>query len=181
MPTDHTLPSPVPVPVLQGGLVRLRPAVVADRDAVAALLAQPSVRRWWNPGEPLALADEWLEADEDTGVFAIETGGRVVGSIQFAEEPDPNYRSAGIDVFLGEEAQDRGLGTDAIRTLARWLMEVRGHVRLTIDPAVANERAIHVYARVGFRPVGVMRNYETRPDGTRHDNLLMDLLAGELR
>ncbi|HEX2508373.1 MAG TPA: GNAT family protein [Miltoncostaeaceae bacterium] len=55
-----------------------------------------------------------------------------------------------------------------------------GHHRFTIDPAVANERAIRSYAAVGFRPVGVMRAYERGRDGAWHDNLLMDLLAGEL-
>jgi aminoglycoside 6'-N-acetyltransferase len=59
-------------------------------------------------------------------------------------------------------------------------MEDRGHHRLTIDPNVANEHAIRAYAKVGFRPVGVMRSYEKNADGTWHDNLLMDLLAGEL-
>ena len=56
----------------------------------------------------------------------------------------------------------------------------RGHHRLIIDPAVANERAIATYASLGFKPVGVMRRYERGPDGTWHDGLLMDLLADEL-
>jgi aminoglycoside 6'-N-acetyltransferase len=34
---------------------------------------------------------------------------------------------------------------------------------------------------VGFRPVGVMRQYERGGDGRFHDGLLMDLLRGELR
>jgi aminoglycoside 6'-N-acetyltransferase len=34
---------------------------------------------------------------------------------------------------------------------------------------------------MGFKRVGVMRLYERGPDGTFHDGLLMDLLAGELR
>ena len=63
-------------------------------------------------------------------------------------------------------------------TLLRYLIDERGHHRVTIDPAVANARAIHVYERVGFRRVGVMRKYErSSADGTWHDNLLMDLLA----
>ena len=45
---------------------------------------------------------------------------------------------------------------DAIRTLARYLFEERGHHRLIIDPAVTNERAIGAYEKVGFRSVGVM-------------------------
>jgi aminoglycoside 6'-N-acetyltransferase len=40
--------------------------------------------------------------------------------------------------------------------------------------------AIRSYAKVGFRPVGVMRQYERGGDGRFHDGLLMDLLRGEL-
>ena len=53
--------------------------------------------------------------------------------------------------------------------------------RITIDPAAANTAAIRAYEKVGFRPVGVMRSYERGPDGTWHDGLLMELLAGEVR
>ena len=65
-------------------------------------------------------------------------------------------------------------------TLARYLIRVRGHHRVTIDPAADNERAIRAYGRVGFRPVGIMRAYERGPDGAWHDGLLMDLLADDL-
>ena len=76
--------------------------------------------------------------------------------------------------------QGRGAGTEAVRLLARYLFEQRGHHRLIIDPAAANERAIRSYTRVGFRPVGLMRQYERGPDGRFHDGLLMDLLRAEL-
>ena len=59
------------------------------------------------------------------------------------------------------------------------LVAERGHHRITIDPAVDNEVAIRCYRALGFRPVGVLREYETLPDGTRRDGLLMDLLAAE--
>ena len=52
--------------------------------------------------------------------------------------------------------------------------------RFTIDPDVDNEVAIRSYTAVGFRPVGVMRRYSRRPNGTWVDGLLMDLLADEL-
>jgi RimJ/RimL family protein N-acetyltransferase len=47
------------------------------------------------------------------------------------------------------------------------------------EVAAGNARAIRAYAAVGFRPVGVLRAYERGADGTWHDGLLMDLLAGE--
>jgi aminoglycoside 6'-N-acetyltransferase len=89
--------------------------------------------------------------------FVIEVDGALVGSLQVAEEDTPDYRHAGIDLFLAPEYQGRGLGPGAIHLIARHLLEVRGHHRLTIDPAAENLRAIHAYERVGFRPVGIMR------------------------
>lgn len=93
----------------------------------------------------------------------------------------PDYRSAGLDIAVDPRWHGRGVGLDAIRTLARHLIEDRGHHRLTIDPAATNARAIAAYAKVGFRPVGTLRCYERGPDGNWHDGLLMDLLAGELQ
>ncbi|TMF74954.1 MAG: GNAT family N-acetyltransferase, partial [Chloroflexi bacterium] len=86
-----------------------------------------------------------------------------------------------IDISLRSPWQGKGLGPDAIRTLARFLIHQRGHHRLTIDPAAHNTRAIKAYERVGFKPVGLMRQYELGPSGEWHDGLLMDMLAGELR
>jgi aminoglycoside 6'-N-acetyltransferase len=169
-----------PIPTLVGERVRLRPLLPADRDRLIEILSDPSVVEWWDTRGPQVSAEE-LVADDEVTAFAVEIDGEVAGSIQFAEEEDPDYRHAGIDIFLHSEFQGRGLGTDAVRTLARYLLEVRGHHRLTIDPAASNARAIHTYARIGFRPVGVMRQYERGPDGTFHDGLLMDLLEGELR
>jgi aminoglycoside 6'-N-acetyltransferase len=143
-----------------------------------AILAEPEVARWWAPRGADVAVDGLFEEGED--VYAIVVGGAVVGAIEYDEQNEPDYRRAGIDIFLDAAHQGRGLGNDAIRTMARHLFEVRGHHRLTIDPAIANERAIRAYARVGFRPVGIMRAYECGAEGKWHDALLMDLLPGDL-
>lgn len=166
-------------PVLTGDRVALRPLRSDDRDRLRAILAEPEVARWWGSGGAKAAVDELLGRGEHVAL-AIEVDGELVGSIQYAEEDDPDYRHAGIDLFVATAHQGRGLGRDALRTLARYLFEARGHHRLTIDPAADNERAIRAYRAVGFRPVGIMRAYERGVDGTWHDGLLLDLLAGEL-
>ena len=166
-------------PRLTGDRVTLRPIEHADRPRLLSILGEPSVARWWGSQSPDAAVDDLFEPYQST--FVIEVEGAVVGSIQVAEEEEPDYRNAGIDLFLDTAHQGRGLGPDAIALVARYLLDARGHHRLTIDPAAANLRAIRAYERVGFRPVGVMREYERGHDGTWHDGLLMDLLAGELR
>jgi len=132
----------------------------------------------------------WGDVDDDPGFpfeepdsqrFAVVEAAQVVGMIQYGEELTPQYRHASIDLFLDPAVHSRGVGRDAVRTLARYLIEDRGHHRLVIDPSADNEAAIRCYAAVGFRPVGVMRAYERDVDGRGwHDGLLMDLLAVDL-
>ncbi len=164
---------------LTGDQVELRPLRVDDVPVLVEIQAQPSVARWWGQPDERDLRRQAAGESEETS-FAITVDGEVAGLIQYTEENEPMYRHAGIDLFLAEEFQGRGLGTDAVRTLARHLVHDRGHHRLTIDPSVDNHAGIRAYEKVGFRPVGVMREYERSPEGGWRDGLLMDLLADEL-
>lgn len=165
--------------ILRGELVVLRPAEPDDLDAFTAVFAAPGIDEWWPGPDREKVARDVLE-DEDVTAWAIVVGGHVAGVIQSYEETDPDYRHAGIDIAIHPTWHGRGIGTDAVRTLARHLIEHDGHHRLVIDPAAANTRAIRCYEKVGFRPVGILRRYERGEDGTFHDGLLMDLLADEL-
>lgn len=164
---------------LYGAAVALRPAAIADIPALAVIRAKPEVYRRWRGGDDLAAAVAGDLADADVSTLAIEHGGRVVGAIQWGAESEPDYRHASIDLYLDPSVHSRGLGTDAVRTLARHLITDHGHHRIVIDPAADNAAAIRCYTKAGFRPVGVMRQYERGADGTWHDGLLMDLLAEE--
>lgn len=166
--------------VLNDSRIQLRPVVEGDRKSLSAILAEPDVARWWvHEDVPTTVAGVF--DDDDEVRLAIVVEGVVVGLIQYAEENTPDYRHAGLDLFVGGAWQGRGIGPDAIRLVARYLIQVRGHHRLIIDPAVDNERAIRAYEKVGFQRVGVMRNYERGADGRWHDGLLMDLLREEFR
>jgi aminoglycoside 6'-N-acetyltransferase len=162
--------------MLEGARLSLRPLVPADLDRLRAIVAEPSVNAWWDPSE----FDAWAP-EEGLEQFAIVVGDEIAGMIQYGEEEDPRYRHASIDLFLATVYQSRALGAEAVELLARHLFTERGHHRVVIDPAADNERAIRSYARVGFKPVGVMRAYELDHNtGEWRDGLLMDLLAGEL-
>ena len=150
-----------------------------DLAALESVMACPGVRAWWWDFEIGKFAAELHEPDAMP--LVIEHDGEVIGYMQFSEEESVQYHSAGIDLALHDDHQGLGYGRDAVRTLTRYLFDIRGHHRITIDPAVANERAIRCYEGVGFQPVGIMRQYERGPDSSWHDGLLMELLAGELR
>jgi aminoglycoside 6'-N-acetyltransferase len=161
---------------LRGERVRLRPLREEDVPRLAEIGREPEVVRWWRDVDEARLRAKAAEGR----TFAIVHEGEVVGLVQWWENDDPEFRHAGIDLFLTARLHNRGLGRDAVRTVARWLVEARGHHRITIDPALENRQAIRAYEAVGFRPVGVLRRYWLGPDGEWRDGLLLDLLAEEL-
>src|SRR5699024_5749513 len=133
---------------LDGAAVHLRPVVDADASVLAAIIGDPTVATWWQVPDVAADVAELL-ADDELAIWLVEAGGAVIGLVMASEETDPMYRHASIDIALVAAVQNRGLGTDAVRTVARWLIGRRGHHRITIDPAAANARAIAAYAKVG--------------------------------
>ncbi|MFJ7965381.1 GNAT family N-acetyltransferase [Streptomyces sp. NPDC096324] len=166
--------------VLRGASVALRPTVPEDIPALAAIRGTPEVRERWRGGDDLEADLATDLQDPDTRCLTVDHDRRIIGMIQWYAEEEPDYRHAGIDLFLDPAVHGRGLGTDAVRTLACHLIDVQGHHRLIIDPAADNTAAIRCYTKVGFRPVGIMRRYERGLDGSWHDGLLMDLLADEV-
>ena len=165
---------------LKGKDLTLRTPTETDIPGLVRIRSTPEVLRWWRGGEDTTAAVKEDLEEDGTETFVIEHEGKVAGAIQWHAEDEPDYRHAGIDIYLDPALHGRGLGADAIRTLARHLIDDHRHHRLVIDPAADNAAAIACYTKVGFRSVGVMRNYERGLDGTWHDGLLMDLIAEEL-
>jgi aminoglycoside 6'-N-acetyltransferase len=168
---------------LSGERVALRVATLADVPALVAIRREPAVAQWWGEDSEAELLAEFGEraAAADPTLLTIFWSDRVIGAIQWYENPDPQYRHAGVDLFLDPAVRGQGLGPDAVRTLIRHLIATHRFHRFVIDPSAANTAAIQCYRKCGFRPVGVLRQYESTDGKTWHDGLLMDLLADELR
>jgi len=162
---------------LRGELVELRTLDPADAPALGAIVRKPEVADWWG-----AMPKDFpLEDDPGTERLTILLDGDVVGLIQFAEEPDFDYRHAWLDIFLDPTFQGRGIAVDAFKTLVRYLFEERGHHRITTDPAPGNHAAIRLCEKVGFRGVGVMRAYwRDSPSGSWRDAFLMELVKEQV-
>jgi aminoglycoside 6'-N-acetyltransferase len=156
--------------------VVLRPLAGGDEDELRRIHVTAEVARWWD-----APAESFPWDEPDSTRLTIVVDGVIAGLIQFQEELEPKYRHAEIDLFLDPALHGRGLGAEAVRLLVRHLIDDRGHHRITIDPAATNTAAIRAYEKVGFKPVGVMRQSERDRDGDGwHDALLMELLAEEI-
>ena len=120
------------------------------------------------------------EPDPATVAMIIEADGRVVGDINlFHIDTRNRAASIGLSIWRAED-RGRGFGTDAMRALLRWgFGELNLHrVELSVDPA--NERAIHIYEKLGFVHEGRRREAHYG-DGRYVDDILMGLLGREFQ
>ncbi|HEX2232250.1 MAG TPA: GNAT family protein [Thermoleophilaceae bacterium] len=158
---------------LRGERVVLRPTGPADADPLRAIRLAPEVMARWGTVE-----DDFPLGDEPEATrYTIYVEDEPAGMIQYAEENEPDYRHAEIDIFLDPRFHNRGLGPDAMKALIRHLMGERGHHRVILSVDVDNAQGIRAYEKTGFRRVGRMR-LAGRVPGTAEwrDEYLMELV-----
>jgi len=161
--------------------VTIRPIVESDVMPLVRIWQTPEVAARWPDEDEKSVRQLVTEPEAGLTPFVIEVDSELAGFIQAYEEADPQYLSGSMDLMLAPHHHGRGVGPEAIRLVAKWLFS-RGHHRITIDPAADNLAARRAYEKVGFREVGVMRQYERDADGRGwHDGVLYDLLEEDLR
>ena len=175
--------------------VSIRPLLDTDDDysLMVRWLADRRVLEWvFGRDETYTLArvrEEWnpqLLAVQHLWPYLIELDGTPIGYLQLvwvhahaegyglAGDPGGTEHAYAFDLWIGEPEQwGRGLGTAACHA-AIAALRARGAQRILIDPRVMNERAVHVYTKVGFRTVKVLPGNELH-EGIGWDCWLMEL------
>lgn len=91
---------------------------------------------------------------------------------------DPEYPTTIMHIFLGARFRGKRIGEESL-ALAIGREFAAGITRVTLDPNVHNTGAIRSYERLGFRAIGVLRDYQVRPGGALEDALFMDMTRSD--
>jgi RimJ/RimL family protein N-acetyltransferase len=90
-------------------------------------------------------------------------------------------RSAVLGVAIGEtEARGGGFGTDTVRAVCRFGIEMMNLHRIELHVTARHEAAVHVYEKAGFVFEARQRDWLYK-HGRYYDRLTMGLLHSELR
>jgi RimJ/RimL family protein N-acetyltransferase len=166
---------------LRDGPLTLRPWREEDVPAIHAACQDPEILRWL-PLIPrpytLAHARAFVAGADGPYAFAIEDGGRVVGSI--ALRVDEANAIGNLGYWCAPDARGRGVVTRALRRLCRYGFEDLGLGRLELVADPDNAASQRVAEKAGFRREGVLRSHLLHPDGRRRDSVMFSLLPGEL-
>ena len=169
---------------LEGERVLLRPlrdeeletvwqARIADETAPWMSTPQAHERlreRVANSGE---FVDGWLD-------LGIESGGRLVGEIDARHPPrtmPEGVFELGISLFDVND-RGRGLGTEAIRLLTRYLFEREQAGRVQASTWVENHAMRRVFEKLGFVEEGVLYAYMPSERG-RDDYVLYAIVRAD--
>jgi RimJ/RimL family protein N-acetyltransferase len=169
--------------MIRGERVVLRAIERQDLANYVEWFNDPVVLEYFGRYRPLSLAEEeeWYEQmlqDPKTCNFAVELEGRHVGGAGF-DKIDGRNASAEVGLFIGlPELWDQGLGFDILQSLLRFGFEQLNLNRIYLRVFARNERAVHLYEKLGFRHEGRWRQAEFR-NGQYQDMLWMSVLREE--
>jgi len=172
----------------EGRLVRLRAREPEDEPLLYQWFNDPEVTEHLTLRYPLSHAQEraFIERSAEISFqqasFAVEAlaDGRLLGGVDLVRT-SPENRSAILGIALGDKARwDGGYGTDTMRTACRFGFEMMNLHRIQLDVYAGNDRARHVYEKVGFKVEGCLRQAHFK-FGRYVDVIVMGLLEGELK
>lgn len=107
-----------------------------------------------------SLAQAWLYRDAgDVFPFAIYAGGSPVGFMMLDEDAEERVLVIWRIMFPEEQA-NRGYGGQAIQMVIDLARKSGKYDKMVIDYVPGNERAAHLYEKLGFCPTGEISHGE---------------------
>ncbi|MGN8897066.1 GNAT family N-acetyltransferase [Flavonifractor sp. HCP28S3_F3] len=155
----------------------IRPTRPEDAEGTAALRKMPGVfeNTLGLPSYRAADSAAFINGlgPNDHHFVAVLEDGTVIGAAGLQVFSNPRMRHVGsVGLFVHTDYQNMGVGTALMRTLLdladNWLMLVRVELTVFAD----NQRAIHLYEKLGFEKEGLKRMSTVR-DGQYADEYMM--------
>jgi [ribosomal protein S18]-alanine N-acetyltransferase len=146
---------------VQNDKITLRPAASSDVRNISIL----EERIFPTPWSEESIRHD-IEHNENALVAVAEWNGNFAGYLdvwQVVGEGQVN------NFGVLPEFRDKGIGSQLMQYMMEWLLE-NGNLEISLEVRVSNEGAIRLYHRMGFRELGVRKNYYL---DTGEDALLM--------
>jgi RimJ/RimL family protein N-acetyltransferase len=103
----------------------------------------------------------------------------VIGQCEISNiEWDASKHVGSLGIIVQKEFRDMGIGTRLIDNAIRESKKLSNKEKIILSCFSNNERAIHLYEKIGFKEVGV-REAQFKIEGRYYDELLMELFIDD--
>ena len=97
------------------------------------------------------------EDENETFAFAISVDGKAVGSISVFRQANIHRRTAELGYYIAEEYWGKGIMTDAVKQICRYVFENSDIIRIFAEPFAHNTASCRVLEKAGFVCEGTLR------------------------
>ena len=99
-----------------------------------------------------------LSADKNsTFAFVVEVAGKAVGSVSVFRQNNIHFRTAELGYYLAEEYWGKGIMTEAVKQVCKYIFDNSDILRIYAEPFADNVASCRVLEKAGFRLEGIMR------------------------
>lgn len=132
--------------------------------------------RWSMPPYNRQRIERWTSNLGNSIIIIARDERRIAGHLQISTGTGPRFSEMGdLFIYLHQDFQNVGLGAALIRKGLELARKRRLH-RVELTVVADNDRAIHLYEKMGFVKEGLKRENYRAEDGTYHDEVIMGIL-----
>lgn len=173
---------------ISGTRVCLRPVALRDasmirrwhNDPVLMRLARVGEKKTTNTDERNDIRAARSSDNQTYHIIVKRSDNTPIGFVRFIYI-DRKSGNVWLRMMIGDKkAWGKGYALDAMQTYLKWLFDVIGVHRVTLECYSTNKRAIEFYERIGFKREGVLRE-AVLIDGRYRDIFAFGMLSTELR
>lgn len=167
---------------------RIRKWELADAKDLAAALSNTKIQDNLRDGLPYPYTEQdgidyisaMLSADEnDTFAFAITVEEKVIGSIGVFRQGNIHRQTAEVGYYIAEEYWGKGIMTDAIKQICKYVFEKSDIIRIYAEPFAYNMASCRALEKAGFQYEGTLRKNAVK-NGKVIDMKMYSLLRTEI-
>lgn len=157
--------------------------VIEESDLDTLRHLRNDAETWVHLTSPLpitaAMQAKWFAGGSATGFVAYDKTNPFIGLVRW-DERDLLNRSVRIGADVARHLRGLGYGRRIYQTVLRYAFDYQNCHRVWLSVLATNERARHLYEKVGFAREGTQRDAVFR-DGRWIDYVVMSMLEDEYR
>ena len=169
-------------------ICKIRKWELSDASDLAAALSNTKIQDNLRDGLPYPYTEQdgadyisaMLSADEnETFAFAITADGKVIGSIGVFRQGNIHRQTAELGYYIAEEYWGKGLMTEAVKQICKYVFEKSDIIRIYAEPFAYNIASCRVLEKAGFEYEGTLRKNAVK-NGKIIDMKMYSLLKTEM-
>lgn len=159
--------------------IYLKPTEKQDIDYLLTLMKNPEIMDYWF-SEPYTNKEKFTSSfderqkDDSLRQFIAYDGDEKIG-YTLLYDINPRHRTAIFAIMLDQNSQGKGYAEEVVRSVVDYGFYQLNLNKITLDVVDFNEKAVHIYEKVGFEIEG-KKEQQYFIKGDYHTSLSMGLL-----